>query len=304
VLLFLMVPCGFVGMRCSQSRGAPAETLATREWAAKIHAGWVGKVAAGSGALPTEMWSKEQIREKYGVLSAPLQTPTRAARWTTRALAARLARGAGARGQLHERRYCPPVVDHLTDADLKAAVLARSSSVSWAGSAMAPVRRLSADPVRAEWITAQMRAEVWGMLAAGDPARAARLRCARCDRVHHRQRRLAAQFRGRPASQLMVDPDIFPRAMRRRWRPDPRDSKLASADRRHDPCHGSIRRLGKDLAGLRRAYRDRSMDQRVWRWGRSGSRDWRWPEAEVLAEYLGRKNVLRTHTFNDREPAR
>jgi hypothetical protein len=44
------------------------------QWTARIHAGWVGKVAAGSGTLATEMWPKERIQQTYGVLNAPPKT--------------------------------------------------------------------------------------------------------------------------------------------------------------------------------------------------------------------------------------
>ena len=51
-------------------------------------------------------------------------------------------------------------------------------------------------------------------------------------------------------------------------------------------------------------YRDRSLERHFAAW----SPDWLvetggWPEAEVLAEYRGRRNVLRSHPFNDNEPA-
>lgn len=57
------------GARCV--RAASEGGLAPEAWAAKIHAGWVGKVAAGSGALPTENMTREMIRAKFGDLRTP-----------------------------------------------------------------------------------------------------------------------------------------------------------------------------------------------------------------------------------------
>ena len=55
---------------------AAQPVLDPERWTAKIQAGWMGKVAAGSSALPTEMWPKERIRDKFGVLAGPPQKPT------------------------------------------------------------------------------------------------------------------------------------------------------------------------------------------------------------------------------------
>ena len=70
-------------------------------------------------------------------------------------------------------------------------------------------------------------------------------------------------------------------------------------------ARGVSKRLGEDLAGLRRCL-PRPLDGRALA---AWSPDWLvetggWPEAEVLAEYLGSKNVLRTHPFSDTQPAR
>ena len=156
LLLSLMIPCGFLRMPCSQSHAAPPETLGTREWAAKIHAGWVGKVAAGSGALPTEMWSKDQIREKFGVLSAPPQTPASRGPLDDTTLSllgwhAAQEHGAGFTSADIAREW----VDHLTDADLKGGGFGKEF-LSVLGRLRNGVRPpVSADPVRAEWITAE-----------------------------------------------------------------------------------------------------------------------------------------------------
>ncbi len=48
---------------------ATPATVDQDAWTAKIRAGWTGNVAAGSGALMTEMWPKERVQEKSGVLN-------------------------------------------------------------------------------------------------------------------------------------------------------------------------------------------------------------------------------------------
>jgi hypothetical protein len=71
--LALAASAALAGAYCTHmtlSQGVPPA-----DWSERIRAGWVGKLAGGPGALPTEMWHKDQIRRKYGELSAPPQTP-------------------------------------------------------------------------------------------------------------------------------------------------------------------------------------------------------------------------------------
>ena len=153
------------------------------------------------------MWPKERVQEKFGVLDAPPQTPTSRGPLDDTTLSllgwhAVQEHGAGFTSADIAREW----VDHLTDADLKGggfgkeflSVLGRLRS-----GARPPV---PADPVRAEWITAQMRAEIWGMLAPGDPARAADYASRDASVFTIGNGVYAARFVAALASQLMVDP--------------------------------------------------------------------------------------------------
>jgi len=279
--------------------------LDSEQWTAKIHAGWAGKVAAGSGALPTEMWPKERIREKFGVLTGPPQKPTPRGPLddTTLALLGwHTAREFGP--DFTTAQIAQEWVDHLKDSDLQGGGFGREFL-----DALTRLRRGEQPPIRsesprAEWIAAQMRAEIWGMLAPGDPARAAEYAARDAAVFNTGNGVYAAQFVAAIASQLMTDPDI--------------PAAIAIA-RRQVPANAVLARLIDDVTGWHQeepndwektwqrfvdTYRDRSLEKRFAAWGL----DWLvetggWPEAEVLAEYRGRKNVLRSHPFSDNEPA-
>ena len=75
-LLVLLTTVGSPMRGTCQPLSAARPGLDLEKWTAKIHAGWAGKVAAGSGALPTEMWPKQRIQEELGVLTGPPQKPT------------------------------------------------------------------------------------------------------------------------------------------------------------------------------------------------------------------------------------
>ena len=165
-LLVLLTTVGSPMRGACQPLSAARPVLDSEQWTAKIHAGWVGKVAAGSGALPTEMWPKERIREKFGVLTGPPQKPTPRGPLddTTLALlgwhAAHEHRPDFATAQIAQEW-----VDHLKDSDLQGGGFGREFL-----DALARLRRGEPPPIRsesprAEWIAAQMRAEIWGMLA-------------------------------------------------------------------------------------------------------------------------------------------
>ena len=101
---------------------------------------------------------------------------------------------------------------------------------------------------------------------------------------------------------------------------DPDIPAAIAIARRQIPADAILARLIDDVTGWHQeepndwektwqrfvdTYRDRSLEKRFAAWGL----DWLvetggWPEAEVLAEYRGRKNVLRSHPFSDNEPAR
>jgi len=252
------------------------------------------------------MWPKQRIKAKFGVLNAPPQKPISRGPLddTTLALLGwHAAREHGPRFTTADiaRQW----VDHLTDGDLRGGGFGKEFL-----DALTRIRRGEQPPIRsgsprAEWIAAQMRAEVWGMLAPGDPARAAGY-AARDARVFNVGNGVyAAQFVAALASQLMVDSDI-PRAIDVARRQIPADSILARLIgdvihwRRQYPTDWE-----KTWQVFAETYCDRSLEKQFAAW----SPEWLvetggWPEAEVLAECRGRKNVLRTHPFSDNEPAR
>jgi ADP-ribosylglycohydrolase len=285
---------------------ADCQPLDLEQWTAKIHAGWVGKVAAGSGALPTEMWPKQRIQEKYGILNAPPQKPTSRGPLddTTLALLGwHTARDHGP--DFTTAQIAREWVDHLSEGDLRGGGFGKEfldARAQLRRGAQPPVRSGSA---RAEWIAAQMRAEIWGMLAPGDPARAADY-AARDAKVFNTGNGVyAAQFVAAMASQLMAAPDI-PRAIAAGRRQVPADAVLArlidDVVRWHEENAQDWEKTWQRFVD---AYRDRSLEKRFAAW----SPDWLvetggWPEADVLTEYRGRRKVLRSHPFSDHEPAR
>jgi hypothetical protein len=196
-------------------------------------------------------------------------------------------------------------VDHLTDADLKGGGFGHEFL-----DVLGRLRKGEQPPIRtgsprAEWIAGQMRAEIWGMLAPGDPARAAEYAARDAGVFNVGNGVYAAQYVAALASLLMLDPDI-PKAIAGARQQIPADSQLAKmirdVDRWHSEWPKDWERTWQEFT---EAYRDRSLEARFTAW----SPDWLvetggWPEAEVLDEYRGRKSVLRTHPFSDTEPAR
>jgi ADP-ribosylglycohydrolase len=275
-------------------------------WAAKIHAGWVGKVAAGSGALRTEMWPRERIRQEFGELNRPPQAPTSRGPLDDTTLALL--------GWWAAREHGPAFtsadvarewVDHLADGDLKGGGFGHEFL-----NVLARLRKGERPPIatgtpRAEWIAAQMRAEIWGMLAPGDPKRAAEWAARDAEVFNVGNGVYAAQFVAALASCLMVDGDTS-HAIESARRQIPADSALARLIGDVLAWHAQ---QPNDWEGVWQKFtetsRDRTLEKRFAAW----SPDWLvetggWPEADVLDEYRGRKNVLRTHPFSDNEPAR
>ncbi|HUT90306.1 MAG TPA: ADP-ribosylglycohydrolase family protein [Thermoguttaceae bacterium] len=306
VLLLLPVIAGIATPGACQPVRAPRPALDLQQWTAKIHAGWVGKVAAGSGALPTEMWPKDRIQEKFGVLAAPPQKPTSRGPLDDTTLALLGWHTAREHGpDFTTAQIAQEWVDHLTEADLQGGGFGKEFL-----DALVRLRRGEQPPIRsesprAEWIAAQMRAEIWGMLAPGDAARAAEYAARDAGVFNTGNGVYAAQFVAALASRLMTDPDPAGAiAIARRQVPD--EVVLArlidDVIRWHQEEPKDWERTWRRFVD---AYRDRSLEKRFEAW----SPDWLvetggWPEAEVLAEYRGRKNVLRSHPFSDSEPAR
>ncbi len=285
--------------------GTAPPVLDIEQWTAKIHAGWVGKVAAGSGALATEMWPKERIRQTFGVLNAPPKPPTSRGPLDDTTLAFLGWHAAHERGTgFTTSHIAQEWVDHLTDADLQGGGFGKEFL-----DALARLRHGEHPPIvsgsaRAEWIAAQMRAEIWGTLAPGDPARAADYAARDASVFNIGNGIYAAQFVAAIASQLMTDPNL---------------AKAIATAKPFVPADAVLTRLIDDVILWHQqepndwektwqsfvdAYRDRSLETQFAAW----SPDWLvetggWPEAEVLTAYRGRNNVLRSHPFSDNEPA-
>jgi len=286
--------------------GADPVPLAAEEWSARIRAGWLGKVSAGSGAIPTELWHKDMIRAKYGELTAPPQPPNSRGPLDDTTLAvlgwqAARERGAG----FTSADIAAEWTEHLTEADLQGGGFGQEFL-----SALARLRQGEAPPIRSgsprvEWIAGQMRAEIWGMLAPGDPQRAADYAARDASIINTGSGVDAARFVAALASRLMVDADIDG-AVRTARACVPADSPLArlidDTIAWHAESPGDWEAAWQRLA---EAYRDRSLEREFETW----SGEWLvetggWPDAEVLDEYLGRRGVLRTHPFSETEPAR
>ncbi len=305
LVLLLVIVRSPVPASC-QSLRAAQPALDLEQWRAKIHAGWVGKVSAGSGALVTEMWPKERIQQTYGVLIAPPKAPTPRGPLDDTTLAFlgwHAARAHGPSFTLSD--IAQEWVDHLTVADLQGGGFGKEffdALTQLRAGRQPPI--ISGSP-RAEWIAAQMRAEIWGMLAPGDSARAADYAARDASIFNIGNGVYAAQFVAALASQLMTDPNL---------------SNAIATAREYVPADAVLARLIDDVIRWHQeepndwektwqsfvdAYRDRSLEARFAAW----SPDWLvetggWPEAEVLAVYRGRNNVLRSHPFSDNEPAR
>ena len=300
VLLLLVVIVG------SAKPGICQPPLDPDRWTAKIHAGWVGKVAAGSGALPTELLHKDRIREKYGVLTGPPQIPTSRGPLDDTTLALLGWHAARENGpDFTGSQIAQEWVDHLTATDLQGGGFGMEFL-----DALARLRRgekppIRSDSPRAEWIAAQMRAEIWGMLAPGDPARAADYATRDANVFNIGNGVYAAQFVAALSSRLMVEPDI-PKAIAAAREQIPSDSALTRLIDNVIRWHrGEPNDWEKTWQRFVDDYRDRSLEKQFAEW----SPDWLvetggWPEAEVLPEYRGERNVLRTHPFSEREPAR
>jgi len=279
--------------------------LDLEQWTAKIHAGWVGKVSAGSGALATEMWPKERIRQTFGVLSAPPKPPTSRGPLDDTTLAFLGWHAAREHGpNFTMSQIAQEWVAHLPDADLQGGGFGKEfldALTQLRAGKQPPVNSGSA---RAEWIAAQMRAEIWGMLAPGDPARAAGYAARDANVFNVGNGVYAAQFVAAMASHLMTDPNLS-KAIAVARQQVPADSVLArlidDVIRWHQEEPNDWEKTWQSFVDL---YRDRSLEQQFAAW----SPDWLvetsgWPEAEVLATYRGRNSVLRSHPFSDTEPA-
>lgn len=276
------------------------------EWAERVRAGWIGKVAAGSGALPAEMQHRDSIRAKYGELSVPPQEPTSRGPLDDTTLSLLAWQAAREHGPAFTSAdIAAEWVEHLPASELQGGGFGSEflDVLKRLGQGEKPPVR-SGTP-RAEWIAAQMRAEIWGMLAPGDADRAADYAERDASVFNVGNGIYAAQFVAVLASRLMVDPDI-PAAI--------------ATGRSHVPDDSDLAKVIDDVLAWREGnpgdweatwdrfvdkYRDRGIEQDFARW----NDEWLvetggWPDAAVLPDYGGEQTVLRTHPFGEAEPAR
>lgn len=301
---FVVVAAWVLLSLCAHCWSQPT-ALSQEVWAEKIHAAWVGKVAAGSGALPTEMMTREQIAAKYGVINGPVQKPTPKGPLDDTTLAFlgwQTARDHGA--DFTTADVAREWVDHITDADLKGGGFGLEFL-----DGLKRLRRGETPPIRSgtpreEWIAAQMRAEVWGLLAPGNQALAAEWARRDAELLNSGNAVYAAQFVAALTSRLMVDSDVAA-AIDAARTVIPRDCALdrVIADTIGWHLQGPTD-WGATWDAFVEKWRDRSLEAAFAAW----SPDWLvetggWPEAEVLASWQGQSNVLRTHPFSATDPA-
>lgn len=290
---------------CANCWSQPA-ALSRELWAEKIHAAWVGKVAAGSGALPTEMMPREHIAAKFGVINGPVQKPTSRGPLDDTTLAFlgwQAAREYGA--DFTTADVAREWVSHITDPDLKGGGFGQEFL-----DGLKRLRRGEAPPIRSgtpreEWISAQMRAEVWGLLAPGNATLAAEWARRDAELLNSGNAIYAAQFVAAITSRLMVDPDIAA-AIDVARTVIPGDCVLSKVIADTIAWHQAQPiDWGATWDAFVEKWRDRSLEAQFAAW----DPDWLvetggWPEAEVLASWQGERNVLRTHPFTATEPAR
>lgn len=167
---------------------------------------WTGKISAGSGALATEGWSRSRIEKEYGELSAPPRNPDSFGPLddtTLMFLSLITAEEKGSRFTSEDiaRNW----VKYITD----------TKGGGFGGLFKEGLERLrqgimppDTAPRFDDWISAQMRAEIWGMLAPGQPELAAEF--ARRDAVilNAENGVYAAQYTAAMMSQILMDAKI------------------------------------------------------------------------------------------------
>jgi len=173
---------------------------------ASLEGAWTGKISAGAGALATEGWSRSRIEREYGKLSAPPRKPDSFGPLddtTLMFLSLITAEEKGSRFTSEDiaRNW----VKYITDTE----------GGGFGGLFKEGLERLrqgimppDTAPRFDDWISAQMRAEIWGMLAPGRLELAAEF--ARRDAVilNAENGVYAAQYTAAMMSQIMMDGGI------------------------------------------------------------------------------------------------
>ena len=171
-----------------------------------IEGAWTGKISAGSGALATEGWSRDRIRKEYGELSGPPKTPDSYGPLDDTTLMFLSLVTAEEKGiHFTSEDIARNWVRYITD----------TKGGGFGGLFKEGLERLrqgivppNTAPRFDDWISAQMRAEIWGMLAPGLPDLAAEF--ARRDAVilNAGNGIYAAQYTAAIMSQIMINGDI------------------------------------------------------------------------------------------------
>ena len=173
---------------------------------ASLEGAWAGKISAGSGALATEGWSRSRIEREYGELSTPPKIPDAFGPLDDTTLMFLSLITAEEKGsQFTSEDIARNWVKYITD----------TKGGGFGGLFKEGLERLrqgimppDTAPRFDDWISAQMRAEIWGMLAPGRLELTAEF--ARRDAVilNAENGVYAAQYTAAMMSQIMMDGDI------------------------------------------------------------------------------------------------
>ena len=167
---------------------------------------WTGKISAGSGALATEGWSRTRIEKEYGELFGPPRIPDAFGPLddtTLMFLSLVTAEEKGSRFTSEDiaRNW----VKYITDTkDGGFGGLFKEGLERLRKGIMPP----DTAPRFDDWISAQMRAEIWGMLAPGQLKLTAEFTRRDAVILNAENGVYAAQYTATMMSQIMIDGDI------------------------------------------------------------------------------------------------
>jgi ADP-ribosylglycohydrolase len=167
---------------------------------------WTGKISAGSGALATEGWSRSRISKEYGELSGPPRTPDAFGPLddtTLMFLSLITVEEKGSRFTSEDiaRNW----VKYITDTRGGGFGSLFKEGLERLRQGIMPPNTA---PRFDDWISAQMRAEIWGMLAPGQHELAAELAKRDAVILNAGNGVYSAQYVAAMMSQVMVDGDI------------------------------------------------------------------------------------------------
>ena len=180
--------------------------ISERETVISIEGAWTGKISAGSGALATEGWSRSRIRKEYGELSGPPRTPDAFGPLddtTLMFLSLITVEKKGSRFTSEDiaRNW----VKYITDTKGGGFGSLFKEGLERLRQGIMPPNTA---PRFDDWISAQMRAEIWGMLAPGQHKLAAEFAKRDAVILNAENGVYSAQYVAAMMSQIMVDGDI------------------------------------------------------------------------------------------------